>query len=743
MKKKKDIPTLGLTPASSGVSFTAPRRAGRAMTPGQTPLIPPKSTWVRPTELPALRGVDEIALDTETVDNGIANGRGPGWAFRHGHVAGVGVAWRTGTKIQRIYVPVAHPDSDNFDKAQVARWVTNITQKKRVVMFNAGYDVGWLHADMGVPIPPVIDDASCAAFLVDENRDDLSLDGVCDWRGVEGKSLDGLREAAQAFGYPAKDAVKIIGKLPARYAGEYGQQDPASTLLCMESLRPELARQGLLQAYAVEMRLVPLMHAMRKNGIRIDIDRAVAFQERLRARADRALADLSSRLKMKVGLDDVRSHLWLVKTFSMENVPTGQRGGKATFERDWMRRSTHWLPLLCAEARQCMDMHDKFVGTYLLDFANNGRVHASVNQWLYEEGGTRSHRLSYADPPLQQAPSRGEPFDGWSLTEENAREYRGCFLPEEGQLWFGPDYSQQEYRHIVADSEKHGLSKADVAAQMYRDDPETDFHELTANLTGLSRRAGKDCNFAKAFGAGIPKFAAMTSKPLAEAAEIMGTYDKEMPFVKQLAVKCQNFAERKGYINMFDGARSHFDAWEVSWLSKEERQRGFAEGYRMNPCDLDEARERQATVGHPWRGERLKRAHVHKAMNRRIQGNAARQTKLAMATCWDEGLVPMLQMHDQLCFSESDPKRGERIVDIMRTVYTCSVPFLVDADWGKNWGHAKVVKDPATKAVLYGATYAEAAQAAGIGAKKRAVRPGIRPVQRVSEAGASKGRAAG
>jgi DNA polymerase I-like protein with 3'-5' exonuclease and polymerase domains len=709
MRKKKDIPTLGLTErvkktrtvsvrtprASGGLNtYVPPRGTGRViMTPDQVPLMPPKSDWTRPSELPTLQGVEEIALDTETVDNGIANGLGAGWALGMGHVAGVGIAWRTGTEIQKIYVPVAHPDSDNFDKAQVARWVTDITRKRRVVFFNAGYDIGWLHADMGVPVPPAVEDASCAAFLVDENRDDLSLDGVCDWRGVPGKDLSKLREAARAFGYREQDAVKIIGKLPARYAGEYGQQDPASTLDVMDSLRPELARQGLIQAYQTEMRLIPLMHAMRKKGIRIDVDRAEAFKMQLEERCERVFAALSDELKMRVGSEEVRGHLWLVKTFDMLRIPVPRRGGKHTFERDWMRRSNNPVVRMVAEARQCMDMADKFVGTYLLGFANNGRIHATVNQWLYEEGGTRSHRLSYADPPLQQAPSRGEPFDGWDLTLENALEYRGCFLPEENELWFSPDYSQQEYRHIVADSEKHGLEKADVAAQMYRDDPKTDFHNLVVSLTGLNRRHAKDCNFAKAFGAGIPKFAVMTSKTLEEATEIMGTYDKELPFVKQLAAKCQSFAERKGYINMFDGARSHFDAWEVSWLSAEERSRGFAEGYRMNACSLEEARERQKIDGHPWQGERLKRAFVHKAMNRRIQGNAARQMKMAMAQCWEEGIVPMLQMHDEISVSITPTTEGhqqaERAAEIMRTVYQCSVPFLVDSEFGTTWGDAK------------------------------------------------------
>jgi DNA polymerase I-like protein with 3'-5' exonuclease and polymerase domains len=338
-------------------------------------------------------------------------------------------------------------------------------------------------------------------------------------------------------------------------------------------------------------------------------------------------------------------------------------------------------------------MADKFVQSYLLDFSNHGRIHASINQWKYESGGTRSHRLSYADPPLQQAPSRGEAFDGWELTGENAKAYRNCFLPEDGELWYSPDYSQQEYRHIVADAEKLGLEKAEVAGDMYRNDPKTDFHNIVVTLTGLPRRHAKDCNFAKAFGAGVPKFATMINKPLAEAEEIMGTYDKELPFVKALGQRCEQLAQSRGWIKLFDGARCHFDLYEAGYLSKEERARGYAWNFRMAPCSLEEAQARQKqTIGdhdHPWKGARLKRAFTHKAMNRRIQGNAARQMKLAMVVCGEAGHIPLLQMHDELSFSLTDPAIGEFVAETMRTVYKCSVPFLVDAEWGVTWGDAK------------------------------------------------------
>lgn len=677
------------------------------LNPDQIPLITPSSDWVRPTELPALRNVTEIGLDTENKDEGLANGVGPGWALGLGYVAGVGVAWREGGERKKIYVPVRHPDTDNFPKEQVARWLTDITRKRRVVFFNAGYDIGWLQTDMGVPPPPVIDDASAAAFLIDENRDDFSLDDVCEWRGVPGKDLTALKEAAVVYGVRAQDAVKNIWRLPGRYAAPYGSQDPESTLDAMEDMRPELARQGLLRAYATEMRLVPIIHAMRRRGIRINIDRATALMDMLRARSLRALEMLGDHLGLRraATMEEVRSRDWLIRVFSQENVKfemavrDDDGSETASFAKAWMRRAEHWLPRLVAEAKQCHEFADKFVQGYLLDFVSKGRVHASINQWKYEEGGTRSHRLSYADPPLQQAPSRPEPFDGWELTGEIATEYRKCFEPEEGELWFSPDYSQQEYRHIVNDAATKGLSKAMEAVELYRSDPKTDFHSLVVNWTGLGRRHAKDCNFAKAFGAGVPKFATMISKTVDEAAEIMGTYDKELPFVSELNKLCSNLADRRGYIIMYDGARSHFDKWECKYLPKEEWSRGRAEGYDMTPCSREEAEKRTETEGHPWNGKRLRRAFAHKAMNRRIQGNAARQMKEAMVAAGEEVTIPMLQMHDELSFSlppsSSGRLAGERIVEIMKTVYQCRVPFLVDAEWGATWGEAKHTFDKA------------------------------------------------
>lgn len=678
--------------------------ARRKLNPDQIPLLTPDSTWTIPKELPDLTKIGEFGLDTETKDEGLMGGRGPGWAFKAGYVAGVGVSWFQGSELKKIYAPLRHPDSECFPKENVARWLKDITKNNRVVFQNAGYDIGWMEADLGVPVPRTIDDVGCMAIMIDENRrgyKPYSLDSLCKWRGIESKKMEELYEAAEIYGVRKEDAVANIWRLPARYAGPYGEQDPASTLMLAHDLREEIVRQGLLAAYQTEMRLVPMVHAMRKRGIRIDIDAAERLRDGLLARSQRALDQLSDRLKMRVGMDEVRSNGWLVRTFSNENVSYVTETNDAdeetaSFKKEWMRRGCvekdgkpHWLPLLVAEARQAHEAANKFVQSYLLDYAHLGRVHASINQFKTDDGGTRSHRFSYSDPPLQQAPSRPDPVESWTMTWEIAAAYRGAFLPEEGELWYSPDYSQQEYRLIVHYAETLGCAMASEAADKYRGDPKTDFHNLVVEMTGLPRRRAKDVNFAKSYGAGVYKFSQMTGMTMEESKETIAQYDTKLPFVKELSQRCSKRADHVGYIRMIDGARSHFDDWEVQWIEKDERDRGFREGYQMLKCSRDEAEDRVRQEGHPWFGKRLKRAETHKAMNRLIQGSAARQMKIAMAQCWEEGFVPMLQMHDELSFSLNDPKAGVRIEEIMRTCVETRVPMLVDAEWGPTWGQAK------------------------------------------------------
>jgi hypothetical protein len=89
------------------------------------------SIWIAPSDLHDLRNVDVVAIDTETCDEGLRLDRGPGWPWRGGYVTGISVAWRAESGIRAIYIPLRHPDTSNFDRAQVILWLIGVRRSHR------------------------------------------------------------------------------------------------------------------------------------------------------------------------------------------------------------------------------------------------------------------------------------------------------------------------------------------------------------------------------------------------------------------------------------------------------------------------------------------------------------------------------------------------------------------------------------------------------------------------------------
>jgi len=320
-------------------------------------------------------------------------------------------------------------------------------------------------------------------------------------------------------------------------------------------------------------------------------------------------------------------------------------------------------------------IEDKFIRGFLLDYCHRGRLHAEINQLRDDDGGTRSHRFSYSDPPLQQMPS---PKRGSAEAKAAGRMIRSCFLPEEGCEWASSDYHSQEFRLMVHFANVLNLPKAAEAVTKYWNDPMTDFHSMVAEMTGLPRPEAKDCNFAKAFGAGVKRFSDMTGRSLEESRRIMDEYDEELPFIKGLSDRCKKAADSRGYIKLIDSARCRFAEWEPGW--------GY-EGPYHRPTDHETARRRaEQGSGHDWSGVKLRRSFTHKSMNRLIQGSAARQTKIAMRNLWRQGIVPMLQMHDEINLSISDPAQGRVLRETMEGAVDLTLPVKADLTVGRSWG---------------------------------------------------------
>jgi len=648
----------------------------------------PNSTWIAPKELPALTSVAEIALDCETQDIGLKENKGPGWATKAGHICGIAIAWKE-EDYRSIYIPITHPESSNFDRGQVRRWLRHLLQKKvRFIYHNAAYDIGWISSDLGLPPPQQIDDSSCMAYMIDEGGLNYRLDTLCKTYDVPGKQEEVLRDYAQAMGF---DPKKDIYQMPARYVGTYGEADALGTLALAHALRPIIIKEELSAAYDLEMELVPMVHAMRQRGICIDYDKCEQLYYRFKEQSQVALVDLTDRIGKTTGIDDIRSVKWLERVFQAEqisypytNKPNRDGSPRGSFEAKWMKKHPHWLPRLITRAKSREEAAEKFVKGYLMDFCTeDSRIHPTINQYRGESpgddedssGGTRTYRFSYADPPLQQIPHR----------DPEMAEIRSVFIGEDGERWLSVDYSQQEFRLMVHYAYLQKLSGAAAARQRYQEDPNTDFHAMVAEMTGLERKPAKDCNFAKAYGAGVDKFAMMIGQSKEAAARIMNQYDERLPFVKMLYTKCKERVEDRGYIVLLDGARIRFDWWNVLRAKYEKDNNP---DYQAD-CRWNEAQRRVHDPENKWYQQKLHRSRTNKAMNALIQGGAARQTKIAMRDVWRAGYCPVLQIHDELCFSIANEKQAQEIAEIMRIAVPLALPMKVDAEIGDSWMEKK------------------------------------------------------
>lgn len=658
----------------------------------QMALFVPESDWQAPTELPEIPSGSDIAVDTETRDNGLARERGVGWTTGDGHVAGFSVAWGHDSS---IYVPLRHPDTDNTPVDTAYRWLQQLLDTSRKVVFhNSPYDTGWLkHEGLRVDHSRC-DDTQFGAVMLGENELSYDLDACCRREGLPGKDERVLREAAAAFGF---DPKVDLWRMPAKFVGPYAAQDALSTLRLRERQRVRIAEDGLEKAYRLEMDLVPCMHDMMKRGIRVNESRVEKTQRDLRLQKEQMLAELRRQLgfRRELTVEDMNSPDMLSTLFDQEGVPYPRtpKTKKGSFKKAWLESHDHWLPRAVTAIRKMDSFAEKFLGTYILESMHLGRIHSDIHQLRDDEGGTRSYRLSYSNPPMQQIPAR-DPL---------APLIRASFMAERGELWGAADYSQQEPRMAVHFAALCRVLGADAAVDYYVNDPGADFHTMVAELTGLKRKQAKIINLGLMYGMGLEKLANSLGVSMEEAQDIIDQYNGKMPWVKQLESTCSSAAASRGFIRLLDGARCRFDLWELAWRGGEG---GFAATTERRALELA-------------KGRRIKRAGTHKAMNRLIQGSSARQTKMAMLECYREGLLPIIQMHDELDFSFSSPRQAERVTEIMENVVQLRIPMKVDMQFGHDWGQASEELDDRVfpkgtpmptwdEMVAYGATHTNA-----------------------------------
>jgi DNA polymerase I-like protein with 3'-5' exonuclease and polymerase domains len=279
-----------------------------------------------------------------------------------------------------------------------------------------------------------------------------------------------------------------------------------------------------------------------------------------------------------------------------------------------------------------------------------------------EDGGTVTGRLSAANPNLQQVPARHEVIGPL---------VRGLFLPEEGQLWAANDFSSQEPRLLVHYATLLDLPGAEKMANAYKENPDTDFHQMVADMAGIKRKAAKTIGLGLMYGMGKAKLANSLDLPLDEASELIATFHSKVPFLKgtvDAVMKRIEHPASGGAIRTLLGRKCRFPLWEpMEW-------------------GVNKALPReQAVIEY---GSRIKRAGTYKGLNRLIQGSAADQTKAGMVALAKAGFDIRLQVHDEIALSVKSIEEAREAADIMAKAVSLEVPSRVDVETGPSWGAA-------------------------------------------------------
>ena len=611
------------------------------------PKFEAQTEWNIPTEFPDLRQVDEIAIDLETRDPDLIK-KGSGSVIGNGEVIGVAVA----TKFFKGYFPIAHEGGGNMDRQKVLLWLKDVLQSDSTKIFhNAMYDVCWLRA-MGLKINGDIVDTMIAAAITDENRFRYDLNSLSWKYNGFGKNEAALAEAAAEWGIDPKSEMY---KLPSLHVGSYAERDAEATYGLWQEMKKEILHQDLESIFDLETDLFPCLVDMRFKGVRVDVEGAHKIKKELIEQEHKLLHEI----KRETNID---TQIWAAKSISEVfdvlrlEYPRTDKTQAPSFTKNFLQEHKHPVVNMIAKAREVNKAHTTFIDS-ILRYQHKGRIHAEINQLRNAGGGTVTGRFSYQNPNLQQIPARNKDL---------GPKIRSLFLPEDGCKWGCFDYSQQEPRLVVHYASLYKLPSVYDVIDAYNNDPNADFHQTVADMAQIPRSQAKTINLGLFYGMGKAKLQAELGVSKEKAAELFNTYHAKVPFVKQLMTKASNRSQDRGQIRTLLGRLCRFHLWEPNQFGM----------HKALPHE-DALREH---------GPGIRRAYTYKALNKLIQGSAADMTKKAMLELYKEGIIPHIQIHDELDLSIKDDTEAKKVIEIMEEAVKLEVPNKVDYEFGNNWG---------------------------------------------------------
>lgn len=429
---------------------------------------------------------------------------------------------------------------------------------------------------------------------------------------------------------------------------EYAAEDADITLRLKNVLEPRLKEVGAERLFwDIEMPLVKVLADMELNGVRLDTQQLKltqqTFTERMNAYERHAYEEAGETFNIaspkQVG--DI-----LFGKMQLLEKPKRTKTGQYVTTEEVLQQLRGKAPIV-DDILNYRGMK-KLLGTYVealpkLINKRTGHIHTSFNQAI-----TATGRLSSSDPNLQNIPVR----------DDDGKEIRKCFIPDEGCRWFSADYSQIELRIMAHLSADENMTEAfREGFDIHRATAAKIWKESMDQVSDSQRKKAKQANFGIIYGITAFGLSQRMDIPTGEARKLIDDYFETFPKVHRYMEDAKRMAREKGYAETLYGRRRYLP--DIN--SHNGTVRGFAE---------------------------------RNAINAPIQGTEADIIKLAMIRIWkrfkDEGIRSKmtLQVHDELNFSvyPNEAEKVERIVlEEMQGAAKLNVPLTADAGWGDNW----------------------------------------------------------
>ena len=429
---------------------------------------------------------------------------------------------------------------------------------------------------------------------------------------------------------------------------EYAAEDADITLRLKNVLEPRLKEVGAERLFwDIEMPLVKVLADMELNGVRLDTQQLKltqqTFTERMNAYERHAYEEAGETFNIaspkQVG--DI-----LFGKMQLLEKPKRTKTGQYVTSEEVLQQLRGKAPIV-DDILNYRGMK-KLLGTYVealpkLINKRTGHIHTSFNQAI-----TATGRLSSSDPNLQNIPVR----------DDDGKEIRKCFIPDEGCRWFSADYSQIELRIMAHLSADENMTEAfREGFDIHRATAAKIWKESMDQVSDSQRKKAKQANFGIIYGITAFGLSQRMDIPTGEARKLIDDYFETFPKVHQYMEDAKRMAREKGYAETLYRRRRYLP--DIN--SHNGTVSGFAE---------------------------------RNAINAPIQGTEADIIKLAMIRIWkrfkDEGIRSKmtLQVHDELNFSvyPNEAEKVERIVlEEMQGAAKLNVPLTADAGWGDNW----------------------------------------------------------